>query len=51
MTKEDAVAQLKALAGSDDPEVAHSHADSILLKLIDDPEVTKAFDAIEKWYA
>ena len=34
-----------------DPESAHVKADVLLLLYIDDPEVTKAFEAIDKWYA
>ena len=34
-----------------DKEVAHTVADRVLLGLIDDADVTAAFDAIDKWYA
>jgi hypothetical protein len=36
-----------------DPDVENNHdrADQLLLKYIDDPEITKAFDSIEKWYS
>ena len=43
---------LRTLGGDDgDKEADHSMADSLLLEYIGDPEITKAFDAIEKWYA
>lgn len=34
-----------------DPERAHDAADGALLTYINSPEVTEAYDAIEKWYA
>ncbi len=34
-----------------DKEAAHLNADEDLLKFIDDPDVTKAFKSIKKWYA
>ena len=45
------VKALDRLAGSGDPEIAHNEADALLLAYIGDPEVTRAFDAIAKWYA
>lgn len=51
ITKEQLLAQLKEFARSADTEGAHSDADSALLRFINDPEVSKAYDAIEKWYA
>ena len=51
MTIPEAIERLKELQASGDHEAAHSHADKVLLALIDNPEVTAAFDSIEKWYA
>ena len=34
----------------DDPEGDHKDADRALLKYINDPEITKAFNDIKKWY-
>ena len=34
-----------------DPETDHVAADNLLLKFINDKEVTKAFKAITKWYS
>ena len=34
-----------------DAEEDHGRADDILLELLNDPEVTEAFNEIEKWYA
>lgn len=34
-----------------DPEKAHSQADDALIAYIDDPDVTRAFNNIDKWYA
>ena len=42
--------KLKSL-NSGDKEKDHIEADKALLKYINDPEITKAFEAIEKWYA
>ncbi len=50
MTKEEALQALRALDTSD-PEEAHTFADGILLALIGDPEITKAWGDIPKWFA
>lgn len=44
---------IKAGRAGFDPESEgnHRHADRVLLDFIGDPEVTKLFDDIEKWYA
>lgn len=43
---------LRSYHGTDiDQEGAHVRADEALLEYIDDPEITEAFEAIEKWYA
>lgn len=34
-----------------DEERDHSDADYLLLRFIDSPEVTAAYERIEKWYA
>jgi hypothetical protein len=34
-----------------DAEENHKEADAALLEYIDDVEITKAFEKIEKWYA
>lgn len=52
LTRDDALAKLKALADEPRDQVeAHREADRILLSLINDPEITDAFDEISKWYA
>jgi hypothetical protein len=50
MTKEEL---LKALSECDegDEEVNHVKADDLLLEYINDPEITLAFESIDKWYA
>jgi hypothetical protein len=40
-----------AIIGGRDPEVEHSAADELLVRYINDPEVTKIYGDIEKWYA
>lgn len=61
MTKEELIEKLKAIKAEQvknrisdsycDPEADHLNADELLLEFINDPEVTKAFEYIEKWYA
>lgn len=34
-----------------DLENDHADADNAILQYINDPEIEKAFDAIDKWYA
>lgn len=34
-----------------DPEADHCNADKLLLEFINDPEVSRLFHDIEKWYA
>jgi hypothetical protein len=51
MSKEELLKKLKELATGGDPEGAHADADRLLLDFINDPAVTEAFDAIDKWYA
>ena len=55
-TENDRRAQLLAVlrelgSRKTDPEGNHMSADKALLDYIDDPDVTKAFEAIEKWYS
>jgi hypothetical protein len=50
MTKEELVEVLRNCY-KDDPEEAHIAADRALLEFINDPQVTKLFKKIEKWYA
>jgi hypothetical protein len=55
MTKQELLEALRRLAeGRKDAvavELDHEEADGLLLRFIDDPEVTQAFQAIEKWYS
>jgi hypothetical protein len=51
MTKEQLLIELKNLLNSNDAEQAHVLADRLLLEYINDTEITKAFQIIEKWYA
>jgi hypothetical protein len=45
------LSELKEWIGDGDPETAHQEADKLLLELIDDEEITKAFEDITRWYA
>jgi hypothetical protein len=47
MTREEALQQLRELAKHDDMDIAHIKADDILLALINDPEITAAYKALE----
>lgn len=53
MTKEELIEELKSLieASWSDAENAHSKADELLLRFIDDEEVSEAFNGIERYYA
>ena len=47
MTRDEALQLLKGLAKSPDMETGHIKADEILLALIDDPEITEAYKALQ----
>lgn len=51
VTKAALLAKLRELQRDGDPESAHIEVDKALLVFIADPEVTKAFEAITRWYA
>lgn len=54
MTREIALAKLKALLGSGDVEIAHGVADQVLCDLLTSlgyGDVVAAWDDVEKWYA
>lgn len=51
MTKEVLLDKLRELASSSDLESAHSDADDLLIDFINDSEIRKAYDKIDKWYA
>ena len=53
MNKEELIKELKKLTkyGDGDYEGGHGDADDLLVKYIDDAEITKAYDNVGKWYA
>lgn len=51
LTRDELLKELKDLSGHYDAEVAHASADDLLLKFINDEEITAAFENIERWYA
>jgi hypothetical protein len=56
MTKQELIEELEKASkitfrGHIDPEAAHIKADELLLEYINDPEITEAFNKIERWYA
>jgi hypothetical protein len=51
MTKEYLIVLLKKLAKIDDSDKAHRVADNVLLKYINDKQISKAYRAVFKWYS
>ncbi len=53
MTKSELIEKLKSLAelSEHDEERAHGEADEVLLQYINDPDVSEAFEKIDRWYA
>lgn len=56
ITKEELLTKFREMAirceeDTDDTEIQHGEADDLLIKYIDDDEITEAYDAIHKWYA
>lgn len=53
MSKDELIRELVELRtlSEVDPEVAHINADELLLHYIDDEDVSRVFNEIEKWYA
>lgn len=51
MTREELLRYLAQCARDGDKERAHFNADDALLKFINDPRITEAFNSFEKWYA
>jgi hypothetical protein len=49
MTREQLLQILRNPSG--DTEADHARADDALLAYINDPEITEAYNAIERWYA
>lgn len=49
--KERCLKRLAECAENPDTEGAHCEADDALLDFINDSEITKAFEAFDKWYA
>lgn len=51
MTKEKLIEELKRLTTDSDIEANHVIADQLLLDYINDQEISKAYDSVEKYYA
>lgn len=53
MTRDELLAGLRHMASNRHRDIEHDHgwADDALLELLNDPEITEAFNAIERWYA
>ncbi|KKN17516.1 hypothetical protein LCGC14_0965010 [marine sediment metagenome] len=52
MKQKEIIAELKELQrlSKHDPEVAHDEADKLILKYVNDGEITEAFNLIKRWY-
>lgn len=50
LTKKEAIRVLEELTEAD-PELAHGEADEVLIRLINDKDIEKAFDEVPKWYS
>jgi hypothetical protein len=50
MTKDELITRLKK-AEELDRETYHIQADDLLLEFINDPEITAAYNAMNKWYS
>ena len=54
MTREEAIAKLRALHTSYDPEIDHEEADKVICELLialGYEDVVIEFDNVDKWYA
>lgn len=51
MNKEDLLKLLEIAADCTDTEIAHGMADDALITFINDDDITKAYDLVNKWYA
>ena len=49
LTKKEAIKILEELVDVE-PEMAHGEADEVLLRLVNDKDVEKAYDEVPKWY-
>lgn len=49
--KEALLKKLKEFKALGDTEAAHGYADDALIEYINDKEITKAYESIDKWYA
>jgi hypothetical protein len=51
MSKEELLKKLKEYEGLGDTEMAHGYADDVLIEFINDKDIEKAYEKIDKWYA
>lgn len=50
-TKKELLSLLERLSESDDYEVTHILADSLIIKYINDEKIAQAYHKVGKWYA
>jgi len=51
LSKEELILKLKEIQLINDEEYAHQQADDALLAYINDDEITRLFNEIDKWYS
>ena len=52
MSREELLKELRSWGGDkQDFEIAHFHADTLLIAYLDDDEITEAWNDIGKWYS
>ena len=51
MTKEQLIAKLESIRLEHGTELGHVFADEALLEYINDEDISKAYDAVPKWYS
>lgn len=51
MTEKELIDKLNELNDKYDTETAHAEADRLLLNYINNDNITKAFDKVNKWYS
>ncbi|MCK9556366.1 hypothetical protein M0R36_11250 [bacterium] len=51
MTKDELIKRLNEIKDEGGGEGGHMEADDLLLEYINDPDISKAFNEIERWYS
>ena len=51
MTKSELIERLQSDCHTGDIEIDHSNADDLLIEFINDDDVRRAYEDVDKWYA